>query len=423
MSAHILIHRHSHLPSRQSFATDLACLRRFGASPLTIITAMIFTLTVGRPYRTAFLGASISMPATTLRAFVTCWLVAVASAFPCEAFAQAQPTGNPPATTTAPAPSNPPPAPPPVAPPVQVPPAQPAPAQVPIAPPAPVQAAPVQAPVPPVQPVPVPPASNPPPVAVPPKNGTETAPDSGQPRPASEAPPAVQPHPVPETPAVAPPRPATETPAAVIDGNTATTLLGKPVQSSKGEALGRVVDVVVDRSGSMLAVIVDFGGFLGVGTRKIAVDWHVLHFPQEGNMDKLTADLPHNQLQSAPAYREGEPFVIMGRATAAPAPTAPPVQPAPAPVAPPAPPAPALPAPAPPAPVVTAPPAPLIQPAQPAQPAPPQPVPPTQPAPAPTAPPVQLAPAPPPQPLQPAPAVSAPAPTTQPEAGKPAAKP
>jgi hypothetical protein len=317
------------------------------------------------------------MPATTLRAFVTCWLVAVASAFPCEAFAQAQPTGNPPATS-APAPSNPPPAPPPSTPPA-----------------APVQPAPVQ-------PMPAPPASNPPPVAAPPKTGTETAPDAGQPHPAPETPPAAQPRPTPETPAVVQPRPATETPAAVVDGNTATTLLGKPVQSSKGEALGRVVDVVVDRTGAMLAVIVDFGGFLGVGTRKIAVDWHVLHFPQEGSMDKLTADLPHNQLQAAPAYKEGEPFVIMGRATAAPAPTAPPVQPAPVPTAPPAPPAP-------PAPAVTVPPAPLIQ----ATPAPT--APPTQPAPVATAPPAQ--------PLQPAPVESAPAPITQPEAGKPAAKP
>ena len=43
--------------------------------------------------------------------------------------------------------------------------------------------------------------------------------------------------------------------------------------------MGRIVDVLVDRSGQVRAAIIDFGGFLGVGSRKIAVDWNALHFP------------------------------------------------------------------------------------------------------------------------------------------------
>ena len=105
----------------------------------------------------------------------------------------------------------------------------------------------------------------------------------------------------------APAATATETPAVVADGNSAETLLGKPVQSATGEDLGRVVDVIVDRSGMVQAVIIDFGGFLGVGTRKIAVDWHVLHFPQAGGMEKLIAALPADQLRKAPVFKEGEP--------------------------------------------------------------------------------------------------------------------
>ena len=42
--------------------------------------------------------------------------------------------------------------------------------------------------------------------------------------------------------------------------------------------MGRIVDVIVDRSGQVRAAIIDFGGFLGVGSRKIAVDWNALHF-------------------------------------------------------------------------------------------------------------------------------------------------
>ncbi|WP_256366612.1 PRC-barrel domain-containing protein [Methylocapsa sp. S129] len=132
--------------------------------------------------------------------------------------------------------------------------------------------------------------------------------------PASDSPPAAT------APEAAKPPPATETPAVVADGNAAETLLGKPVQSAKGEDLGRIVDVIVDRTGTVRAAIIDFGGFLGVGTRKIAVDWHVLHFPQDGGMDKLIADLPRDRLRKAPVFKDGEPAVIMGRANAAPPP-------------------------------------------------------------------------------------------------------
>ena len=59
-------------------------------------------------------------------------------------------------------------------------------------------------------------------------------------------------------------------------------ILGREVRSATDENMGRIVDVLVDRSGQVRAAIIDFGGFLGVGSRKIAVDWNALHFPQPG---------------------------------------------------------------------------------------------------------------------------------------------
>ncbi|WP_034850711.1 PRC-barrel domain-containing protein [Inquilinus limosus] len=172
---------------------------------------------------------------------------------------------------------------------------------------------------------------------------------------AQDAPPAqpdAQPTAAPEAPAT-PAAPAddqrqsSETPAVVIDGDAADTLLGKTVRSASGEDLGRVVDVVVDRAGMTRAAIVDFGGFLGVGSRQIAVDWRVLHFPKNGSMDTIVTDLTEAQLRGAPAYKRGEPVVVVGRADTAPAPAAPdaPGSPSPAPAAPA--PAPATTAPAP----------------------------------------------------------------------------
>jgi sporulation protein YlmC with PRC-barrel domain len=155
------------------------------------------------------------------------------------------------------------------------------------------------------------------------------------------------------TPAAPAPTPETKpaeslgTPAIVIDGKAAESLLGKKVQSAKGEDLGRIVDVIVDKAGQIRAAVVDFGGFLGVGSRKIAVDWHLVHMSQDGKLDYLIVDMPPDQLRSAPAYKEGEPVVVLGPAAdqaKAPPPAA---QTPAAPAAPPAAaPAPAAPAPA-----------------------------------------------------------------------------
>ena len=73
----------------------------------------------------------------------------------------------------------------------------------------------------------------------------------------------------------------TAAPAAVtvLNNHEVEGILGREVRSTADENMGRIVDVLVDRSGQVRAAIIDFGGFLGVGSRKIAVDWNALHFP------------------------------------------------------------------------------------------------------------------------------------------------
>jgi hypothetical protein len=61
------------------------------------------------------------------------------------------------------------------------------------------------------------------------------------------------------------------------------------------------------------AAIIDFGGFLGVGSRKIAVDWGALHFPPPTPPNaKITLDLTREQVKAAPEYQEGKPVVVLG---------------------------------------------------------------------------------------------------------------
>ncbi len=104
-------------------------------------------------------------------------------------------------------------------------------------------------------------------------------------------------------------------PAAVtiLNDHEVEGILGREVVSSAGENMGRIVDVLVDRSGQVRAATIDFGGFLGVGSRKIAVDWSALHFPPPAKPDaKITLELTRDQVKAAPEYQEGKPIVVLG---------------------------------------------------------------------------------------------------------------
>jgi hypothetical protein len=99
----------------------------------------------------------------------------------------------------------------------------------------------------------------------------------------------------------------------ILNNREVEGILGREVRSATNENMGRIVDVLVDRSGQVRAAIIDFGGFLGVGSRKIAVDWNALHFPPPGKPGTYIAlELSRDQVAAAPAYQEGKPVVILG---------------------------------------------------------------------------------------------------------------
>src|SRR6187397_1399214 len=87
----------------------------------------------------------------------------------------------------------------------------------------------------------------------------------------------------------------------VIGARDAHGILGREVRSAANEDMGRIVDVIVDRSGTVRAAVIDFGGFLGVGSRKIVVDWNALHFQRISNKkDAITLELTKGQVTAAP---------------------------------------------------------------------------------------------------------------------------
>ncbi len=99
----------------------------------------------------------------------------------------------------------------------------------------------------------------------------------------------------------------------IIGARDAHGVLGRDVRSAADEDMGRIVDVIVDRAGIVRAAVIDFGGFLGVGSRKIVVDWNALHFGRIANKsDSITLELTKDQVTAAPEYKEDTPIVVLG---------------------------------------------------------------------------------------------------------------
>jgi PRC-barrel domain len=113
--------------------------------------------------------------------------------------------------------------------------------------------------------------------------------------------------------AVPPANGAQEPTVTVLDRQDVQGVLGKEVRSAANENMGRIVDVIVDRTGQAKAVVIDFGGFLGVGSRKIAVAWNALRFPGDAKQgDRVSLELTRDQVRVAPEFKEDKPVVVLG---------------------------------------------------------------------------------------------------------------
>jgi hypothetical protein len=103
-----------------------------------------------------------------------------------------------------------------------------------------------------------------------------------------------------------------DVPANAIEGAKLESLLGRDFRT-RDEDAGRIIDILVDRDGLVRAAVVEIGGFLGIGTRRIAVDWSMLVFDTSQKQPSLVLDLTRDQLRSAPEYKAGEPVVVFVR--------------------------------------------------------------------------------------------------------------
>jgi hypothetical protein len=82
-------------------------------------------------------------------------------------------------------------------------------------------------------------------------------------------------------------------------------LVGTNVYGPGDEKIGDINEVLMDKNGSVRAVVIGVGGFLGVGEKNVAVPIKSLNIKHADNSDKIdraSVRYTKNQLKEAPAF-------------------------------------------------------------------------------------------------------------------------
>ena len=89
-----------------------------------------------------------------------------------------------------------------------------------------------------------------------------------------------------------------------VSGHTtairASRVIGTDVKSTNGDTLGKIEDVVLDKTdNSIMFAVVGFGGILGIGEKYHPLPWSVLDYDEAHNA--YVVPYTEEQLKAAPA--------------------------------------------------------------------------------------------------------------------------
>ena len=87
------------------------------------------------------------------------------------------------------------------------------------------------------------------------------------------------------------------------DGSlNASKLIGLDVQSPEDKKVGDIGEVVLDKDGKVEGVVVDVGGFLGIATHPVLLDWKDVTLASQDGKDRAVVNLTKEKLEQMPAY-------------------------------------------------------------------------------------------------------------------------
>jgi sporulation protein YlmC with PRC-barrel domain len=87
------------------------------------------------------------------------------------------------------------------------------------------------------------------------------------------------------------------------DAVTVTNWYKQNVYDSSNNKIGEIVDVLVNKSGEVTAVMISVGGFLGVDTKDVAAPFRAIHATMKDNKLWLVMNTTKDALKTAPRYK------------------------------------------------------------------------------------------------------------------------
>jgi hypothetical protein len=84
---------------------------------------------------------------------------------------------------------------------------------------------------------------------------------------------------------------------------TVTDWYKQPVYDKSDSKIGDIDDVLVSSNGQINAVIVGVGGFLGAGTKDVAVSFNAIKPTTKNDKTYLTMDTTKDALEGAPGFK------------------------------------------------------------------------------------------------------------------------
>ena len=89
----------------------------------------------------------------------------------------------------------------------------------------------------------------------------------------------------------------------------ATKFRGTSVLGSDGAKIGSVDDILFERNGSIKALVIGVGGFLGIGAKEVAIPFKQFQVVSgtDGKADVLTLSMTKEQLADAQDFKAYEP--------------------------------------------------------------------------------------------------------------------
>lgn len=82
----------------------------------------------------------------------------------------------------------------------------------------------------------------------------------------------------------------------------ASALIGTKVRNANKESIGKIDEIYLDKDAKVTDVVISVGGFLGVGSKDVAVKWSDITMAQEDNSLVLTTALTKDALMALPDY-------------------------------------------------------------------------------------------------------------------------